>query len=144
ITMPISTNTTIATCVQIQKGDMTADSVSGPAQAGTHTSLDLNDYRVGMTGCSYLHMAAGRSHKMLLSLVLALCVLAWLAPVGRGEHIAKAHMSTTTAALGGVNVIGVGPQPLWEADRAIAQAQALHAKVVRTEVPWSALEPRGP
>jgi hypothetical protein len=29
MTMPISTNTTIAICIQIQVGDMTADSVLG-------------------------------------------------------------------------------------------------------------------
>ena len=29
-------------------------------------------------------------------------------------------------------------------DREIATARALHAKIVRTEVPWSELEPRGP
>jgi polysaccharide biosynthesis protein PslG len=43
-----------------------------------------------------------------------------------------------------VNIIGVGPRPLQEADQTIAQAQALHAKIVRSEVPWSALEPTGP
>jgi polysaccharide biosynthesis protein PslG len=46
--------------------------------------------------------------------------------------------------MGGVNIIGVGPEPLREADREISQAQALHARIVRTEVPWSELEPRGP
>ncbi len=43
-----------------------------------------------------------------------------------------------------MNVVGVGPGPLREADMAIAQARALHAKVVRTVVPWSLLEPSGP
>jgi hypothetical protein len=42
-----------------------------------------------------------------------------------------------------LNIIGVGLEPLREADRAIAQAQALHAKIVRTEVPWSIMEPEG-
>ena len=50
----------------------------------------------------------------------------------------------TVAPLGGLNIIGVGPKPLREADQAIARARTLHAKVVRTEVPWSVLEPRGP
>ena len=143
MTIPIRTNTTIATCVQIQNGDMTADSVSGPVRAGTHTGPDLNDYRVGMRGRSYLHMTAARSHRMLLSFGLALCLLAWLAPVGRGEHIAKAHVSTTTP-LGGVNIEGVySGASLAGVDRDIALARTLHAKVVRTEVPWSTLEPRG-
>jgi polysaccharide biosynthesis protein PslG len=43
-----------------------------------------------------------------------------------------------------VNIDSVGAEPLPSADRAIAQAQALHANVVRTDVPWSALEPLGP
>ncbi len=75
--------------------------------------------------------------------MLGLCVLALLAPSGEARRTPGAHASSA-APLGGVNIVGVGPQPLREADRAIAQAQALHAKVVRTEVPWYALEPLGP
>ncbi len=80
---------------------------------------------------------------MLLSLTLALCMLAWLAPAGRGERIAKAHVSTT-APLGGVNVEAVYSGSLAGVDREIALARSLHAKVVRVEVPWSELEPLGP
>jgi hypothetical protein len=85
----------------------------------------------------------GRPHKALLSFTLGLCVLAWLAPAGDAKRAPSAR-SSATPPLGGVNIIGVGTEPLQEADRAIAQAQALHAKVVRTEVSWSALEPGGP
>jgi polysaccharide biosynthesis protein PslG len=78
---------------------------------------------------------------VLLLLSLALCALAWLAPVGHGEHIAKAHLSTT-GPLGGVNIEGVySGASLTGVDRDIALARALHAKVVRTEMPWSVLEP---
>jgi len=85
---------------------------------------------------------AGRPHKLFLSLMLGLCVIAWLAPAGDAKRAPIAH-SSATPPLGGVNIVGVGPEPLREADRAIAQAQALHAKIVRTEVPWSVLEPDG-
>ena len=44
----------------------------------------------------------------------------------------------------GVNIPDVEPGPLADADRMIAQAQALHATVVRTRVPWSVLQPAAP
>ncbi len=83
------------------------------------------------------------------TLVLGLCALAWLAPAAGyaktvpTQRTPSAHLSSTPP-LGGVNIVGIGPNPLRAADRAIAQAQALHATVVRTEVPWSILEPTGP
>lgn len=88
-----------------------------------------------------------RLRESTVALALGLCVLAWLAPAGdahaNARHPPGARFSTTLP-LGGLNIIGVGPRPLQEADRAIAQARALHAKVVRTEMPWSVLEPLGP
>jgi hypothetical protein len=83
------------------------------------------------------------------TLALGLCMLAWLAPAAGyakaapAQAVPDAHLSSTPP-LGGVNVVGIGPNPLREADRAIAQAQALHAAVVRTAVPWSVMEPTGP
>ncbi len=86
----------------------------------------------------------GRPHELFLSLTLALCVLAWLTPAGRGERIAKANVSNT-APLGGVNLETVySGAGLVGVDREITIARALHAKVVRVEVPWSGLEPLGP
>jgi hypothetical protein len=86
----------------------------------------------------------GRHHRLFLSLSLAMCALAWLAPVGRGERVTKAHVSTT-APLGGVNLETVySGASMAHVDREIAVARALHAKVVRVEVPWSELEPLGP
>ena len=85
-----------------------------------------------------------RPHKLLLSLALGLCLVAWLAPVGRGERTVGAY-SSSTAPLGGINVAAVsGSASLASVDQEIAVASALHAKVVRAEVPWSVLEPLGP
>jgi hypothetical protein len=70
-------------------------------------------------------------------------MLTLLAPASDAKRAPAAHASSAPP-LGGVNIVGVGPYPLREADLAIARARALHAKVVRTEVPWSALEPSGP
>ncbi len=74
--------------------------------------------------------------------MLGLCTLAWLAPAAGYAKTVPAQRTpgaqlSSTPPLGGVNIVGIGPNPLREADRAIAQAQALHAKVVRTEAPWS-------
>jgi hypothetical protein len=87
--------------------------------------------------------ALGRPQKLAVALTLGLFLTALLASAGHGQSQARGR-SSMTAPLGGVNIVGVGAEPLREADRAIAQARALHAKVVRTEVPWSALEPSGP
>ena len=48
-------------------------------------------------------------------------------------------------ARGGVNVPGLGSgSTLAQADRSVAMAHALHAKLIRIGVPWSTLEPREP
>jgi hypothetical protein len=85
----------------------------------------------------------GRPHHVFRALTLGLCVLAWLAPAGDAKQASRSAYSSATPPLGGVNIVGVGPEPLGTADRVIAQAHALGAKVVRTVVPWSMLEPRG-
>lgn len=76
----------------------------------------------------------------MLSLLLALCGLAALAQSGLS---AKARaVPTQSPLLGGVNILGLdGSASSAAVDRAIAQARALHAKVVRTNVAWSAFEP---
>jgi hypothetical protein len=77
----------------------------------------------------------------LFACAVAICSLAGAtsASAAQGSHGAR----RATAPLGGVNVIGLGygSQPA-EADRAIAFARKLHAKVVRTELLWSVMEPR--
>ena len=88
-----------------------------------------------------------RFPKAAVGLALALCTLA-SAPAAsaaaRHRSAPARHKSppASTTMLGGVNILGVGfGATTAQVDGAIAQARALHAKVVRTEVPWSALEP---
>jgi hypothetical protein len=82
-----------------------------------------------------------RVHRAAAALVLALCVLA-CAPAAGEAHAGKPAAAASTL-LAGVNIPGVGEQSSpAQADSTIAQARALHAKVVRTEVPWSLLEPQ--
>ncbi len=78
---------------------------------------------------------------ILLLTALWMCVLA--AP-GQARHAAKTHASAAPP-LGGVNIPAINPgASLAGIDGEIKLAHALHAKVVRLEVPWSALEPLGP
>ena len=81
--------------------------------------------------------------RLTASLVLGLCVLGWLASTGFSQSSTGARASSA-APLGGINIGGVGALPLGVADREIARARALHAGVVRLEIPWAALEPSGP
>ncbi len=81
-----------------------------------------------------------RSQRLAVGFVLALLALACSAPVTQARGAAGAR-GASTGILGGVNIVGVGPIPLAYADSAIAQARRLHATAVRSEVPWSALEP---
>ncbi len=67
-------------------------------------------------------------------------VLAYMTAAAGASPIPAAH-SSASAPLGGVNIVAVGAAPLAGADQAIAQAHALHAQLVRTEVPWSSIEP---
>jgi hypothetical protein len=76
--------------------------------------------------------------------------MGWLAPAVEAGRVhagraASATRSSSAAPVGGVNITGVsGGLPLALADREVALARALHAKLVRVEVQWSALEPDGP
>jgi polysaccharide biosynthesis protein PslG len=76
--------------------------------------------------------------------VLALWTSAWLTSPAQAGPTSSARPSSV-ALLGGVNIVGLSyHSPPAEADRAIAAAHQLRVKIVRTELPWSALEPRGP
>ena len=56
---------------------------------------------------------------------------------------AAAHAST--GFLGGVNIPGLSEHSVpAEADHEIAEAKALHARIVRVEFPWAVFEPAGP
>ena len=86
---------------------------------------------------------AGR--RWTLSAVL-LAVLAVLLLIGAGtvEGSPGAPPAAVSPA-GGVNIISSsGRSSLALATSEIATARSLHAKLVRTEVPWSAFEPQGP
>ena len=134
ITIPIRTNTTIATCIQIHVGDIHPPGYCRAARlpAGGRRRPD---YRVRMPSPSY---------KLLLALLLALCAAAWPAAAGQARTVAGARLPAG-ALLGGVNIgaVGYASQPA-EADRAIASAAALHASVIRVDLPWAAFEPLGP
>lgn len=81
---------------------------------------------------------------MLLAVAIAICVSCWVAPAGFAQGTASAH-SSATAPLGGVNIPAITRgDSLAGVDREIALVRALHAKVVRVELPWSELEPLGP
>ncbi len=85
---------------------------------------------------------AGRLLKLTSVALLLLLTSAWLVPASRAGRAASAQDSSP---LGGLNIFGVTPGArLVAADREIAAARALHAHVVRVDVPWSVLEPRGP
>jgi Cellulase (glycosyl hydrolase family 5) len=93
----------------------------------------------------------GCIHRTSAGLGLTVCVLAAVvmnAAGAYGSSASASHETGTNAATalpGGVNVLGIGDfTQAAQVDRAVAQAQALHAKLIRTVVSWSALEPSGP
>jgi hypothetical protein len=63
-----------------------------------------------------------------------------MASADAGERTPSAR-SSSAVPLGGVNIDAALPSRL---DAAVAEAQALHAKIVRTELAWSELQPIGP
>lgn len=82
-------------------------------------------------------------HVVVAAALTALCALAALVPAGGAS--ARNGRSATATPIGGLNIDGLGGGVrLADADREIATAVNLHAKVVRAELPWSALEPNGP
>jgi hypothetical protein len=77
------------------------------------------------------------------ALAIVLAGLVCLPPTVGADGTRRASTSAAMP-LGGVNIAGLSTSSLpAEADREIAEARSLHAKVVRVEVPWSVLEPRG-
>lgn len=151
IAMPMSTNTKMAPCIQIHDGDMTADRLARPACGPTAPRGRACFYRVLM---------ASRPPKQTVALALSLLV--WLGAVGAAAGVGAASTAgaagasraagagprgrrATTALLGGVNIGGVDSMSTpAEANREIAAAHELHARLVRLAVPWSVLEPEGP
>jgi hypothetical protein len=83
---------------------------------------------------------AGRRHTTPVALALG-CLLAAIGQIA-GPAAAQ---PPAAAALGGVNVIGLfNGSSLQVADRQIAAARRLHARVVRAELRWATLEPLRP
>jgi len=81
-----------------------------------------------------------RVPKAAVGLALALCLLAFAAQGTAARQSGRA--SASSALLGGVNIGGVGYSSVpAEAEHLIADAHALHAKVVRIEIPWAVFEP---
>jgi polysaccharide biosynthesis protein PslG len=76
--------------------------------------------------------------------VLAFLLLALLVPAS-GAAGTPSVQSTSPTLLGGVNIVGLGYSSTpAQADRTIHWARALHAKLVRVELPWSVFEAPGP
>ena len=83
--------------------------------------------------------------RLAIGLAVAIFALACAgaAVAAHGKPHKRKRPPPTTAVLGGVNVIGLNYGSTTAGiDSAIAQAHALHAKVVRTEVAWSTFEPQ--
>jgi polysaccharide biosynthesis protein PslG len=85
----------------------------------------------------------GHLRKPTVALALGLCGLACLSQTAVARPAGGARLASSPP-LGGVNAadLGYDSRPA-EADRDIAAAKALNAKIVRAELPWSVLEPRG-
>jgi polysaccharide biosynthesis protein PslG len=83
--------------------------------------------------------------RLIATLALAGCAVAWLAGSGDLTRASVSAHQTSAAPLGGVNISGLGynSSPA-QADRELAMAQSVHANVVRVELPWAVLQPAGP
>jgi hypothetical protein len=77
-----------------------------------------------------------------VALALVAGTLALLSTSGQASGAARGR-AAAAPPLGGINLGGLSPhsRPA-DADREIALAQALNAKIVRVELPWAVLEPR--
>ena len=83
---------------------------------------------------------AGRLAKLPTLILLCLCAAAWLATSGVANGTVGARPALA-APLGGVNIAGVaGNLPLSLADREIARARALHAKLVSDGKRWKVVD----
>jgi Cellulase (glycosyl hydrolase family 5) len=99
--------------------------------------------RVGVCFTTVVSRMHGRVGELGRASAVALCAAALLAST---PSAAGAQAGASSAPLGGVNITASIPKGGATApiDRDIELARTLHAAVVRTEVPWSALEPNGP
>jgi hypothetical protein len=81
----------------------------------------------------------------LIVVAAALCGVATATATATSVAQPPATSAQPSSPLGGVNIFGLGfgSRPA-EADREIALAQRMHAKVVRIDLPWAVLQPHGP
>ncbi|HWG07952.1 MAG TPA: glycosyl hydrolase [Solirubrobacteraceae bacterium] len=140
--IPIATTTTIATCIQIQVRGIGSDSVLRRTHQPSRRLRDgcsISPPRHVRDLVDYLLRMRRRLRPSVFAFALALCCL-----TSAASAYAAKGARRPPAPLGGVNVIGLGygSEPA-EADRAIAVARKLHAKVVRTELLWAVMEPHG-
>jgi polysaccharide biosynthesis protein PslG len=84
-----------------------------------------------------------RASRAAVGLALALCLS--MSPAASGEARQARSVPASSTLLGGVDVgsISEDSRPA-EADGLIADAHALHATVVRVEIPWAVFEPLEP
>jgi hypothetical protein len=98
----------------------------------------VSDYLVGMS-TRERRMPLARMLALLVTTATALLAL-FAGPAGVAAA-SSAHASANPP-LGGVNIVDLGRGSTSdEADKAISFARQLHAKVVRTELPWAVFEP---
>jgi polysaccharide biosynthesis protein PslG len=90
------------------------------------------------------------SRKLLTTVALALLALAFMTPLpaadgGVATATAPVTAQTAAAPMGGLNITAVAPnEPLGLADKEIALARSVGAKLVRVDVPWSVMQPSAP
>ncbi len=133
IIIPITTNTTIATCIQIQIGDIGFKPTRVPFRTRLRPVVDAP---------SMVCIMKGRLVKLVTTVTLTLCAVVSQAGLSSGQERIDTRASSAPP-LGGINIGEVNDRsPLSLADSEIAEAKALHARVVRVELPWSELEPR--
>ncbi len=77
----------------------------------------------------------------MIACFAGLCAFALLASTTHAGRLARAH-SASAAPVGGINISAIESPAT--ASREIAVARALHAKIVRIDLPWSLLEPLAP
>lgn len=132
MTIPMSTVTTIATCIQIQLRGILGGCYP-PRRRGRGRRRRAADRR-GPACRPTIVSGMSKPRRALALLVVALSATAF-------SPLAQA----SAAPLVGVNIPGLGDSSTpTEAIAAIAQARQMHASVVRMNFPWSFFEPQGP
>jgi hypothetical protein len=159
--IPTSTNTMIATCIQIQVGDMAENSVLTAISRGgarlqggnvaacaphrgqrtTGAGRPAGLYAARMAGC--LRGPAGCLARSIALVAVGLSLTCWLAATADART--PAGRAASVPPLGGVNIASLGGAADGQhAQAQIAAAVKLHAKLVRAEVAWSTFEPSEP